>query len=65
MCGSFTPRKQPVPAEPCVKHRSSLDGAGPSHRNSVRATTATLLLDTGVDITTVQELLGHRERKTQ
>jgi site-specific recombinase XerD len=28
--------------------------------HSLRATTATLLLDAGVDITKVQELLGHR-----
>ena len=28
--------------------------------HSLRATTATLLLDTGVDIVKVQELLGHR-----
>ncbi len=31
---------------------------------SLRATTATLLLDAGVDITKVQELLGHRHITT-
>ena len=30
----------------------------------LRATTATLLLDAGVDITKVQELLGHRHITT-
>lgn len=32
--------------------------------HSLRATTATLLLDAGVDITKVQELLGHRHLTT-
>lgn len=32
--------------------------------HSLRATTATLLLDAGVDITKVQELLGHRHITT-
>jgi site-specific recombinase XerD len=32
--------------------------------HSLRATTATLLLDAGVDITEVQELLGHRHITT-
>ena len=32
--------------------------------HSLRATTATLLLDAGVDITNVKELLGHRHITT-
>jgi len=32
--------------------------------HSLRATTATLLLDAGVDIAKVQELLGHRHITT-
>ena len=32
--------------------------------NSLRATTATLLLDAGVDITKVKDLLGHRHITT-
>jgi site-specific recombinase XerD len=32
--------------------------------HSIRATTATLLLDAGVDIAKVQELLGHKDVRT-
>jgi integrase/recombinase XerC len=32
--------------------------------HSLRATTATLLLDAGIDITAVQELLGHKHVTT-
>lgn len=33
--------------------------------HSLRATTATLLLDAGVDIRKVQDVLGHRQVTTQ
>jgi site-specific recombinase XerD len=51
-----------------VKEVTPADGA--AHReciytpHSLRATTATLLLDAGVDIRKVQELLGHRHITT-
>jgi len=40
------------------------DGARIFSTHSLRATTATLLLDAGVDIRKVQELLGHRHVTT-
>ncbi len=40
------------------------DGARLFSTHSLRATTATLLLDAGVDIRKVQELLGHRHVTT-
>ena len=43
---------------------STKDGHCVYTPHSLRATTATLLLDAGVDITKVQELLGHRHITT-
>ncbi len=40
------------------------EGARLYSTHSLRATTATLLLDAGVDIRKVQELLGHRHVTT-
>ena len=54
---------------PCRRTWSMLPGATKDGRcvytpHSLRATTATLLLDSGVDITNVQDLLGHRHITT-
>jgi site-specific recombinase XerD len=51
-------------------HKEVIDTDGTPHRrciytpHSLRATTATLLLDAGVDIRKVQDLLGHRHITT-
>ncbi len=51
-----------------VKESAAIDGTAARHNayipHSLRATTATLLLDAGVDITKVQHLLGHRHITT-